>query len=213
MNLRSLSLILGLLLAAFPTFVWAREKISEVDLKTADGKEAETFIQDLGDRGIAMLTGKSLSKTERRNRFESLFVTAFDYERIGKFVLGQFRRSVSASEMKEYLDLFRGMVVRVYAARFGEYNDEKFQTLGSRIIDRKVDTVIVSSKIIRRNDSKVMIEWHLYKHRNGDFKIFDVVVEGVSMALTQRSEFSSILQNGGIQGLMTELRRQKKSDR
>lgn len=211
MNLRFLSLVLGVLLSVSPSFICA--KPSEGDLSATDGKEAETFIQNLGDQGISMLTGKSLSKEERRKRFESLFVKAFDYERIGKFVLGQFRRSVSASEMQEYLTLFKGMVVRVYAARFGEYNDEKFQTLGSRIIDKKVDTAIVSSKIIRKNDSKVMIEWHIYKDKNGEFKIFDVVVEGVSMALTQRSEFSSILQNGGIQGLMNELRRQKKSDR
>ncbi|UNM05916.1 MAG: ABC transporter substrate-binding protein [Holosporaceae bacterium] len=135
---------------------------------------------------------------------------AFDYERIGKFVLGRFRRDVKPADMKTYLGLFKGMVVRVYAARFGEYDDEKFEVYDSRIIDKKVDTAIVSSKIIRRNNSKVQIEWHIYKSKSGTYKIFDVVVEGVSMALTQRSEFAAILQRDGISGLINQLQSQKK---
>ncbi len=136
---------------------------------------------------------------------------AFDYERIGKFVLGRFRRDVKPAEMKTYLDLFKGMVVRVYAARFGEYDDEKFEVYDSRIIDKKVDTAVVSSKLIRRNNSKVLIEWHIYKSKAGTYKIFDVVVEGVSMALTQRSEFAAILQRGGISELIDQLKSQKNS--
>ena len=139
---------------------------SKEDLGTSDGKEAEQFIQDLGDKGIKTLTGSGLSAQERQRRFESLFVVAFDYERIGKFVLGRFRRDVKPDEMKKYLGLFKGMVVRVYAARFGEYDEEKFEVTGNRIIDNKVDTVVVSSRIIRRNDSKVSIEWHIYKSKN-----------------------------------------------
>lgn len=184
--------------------------VSKKDLSVAkDGKGAENFIQDLGNKGIQSLTGKDLSETERRKRFEGLFVGAFDYDRIGKFVLGRFRGQVNADDMKEYLSLFKDMVVRVYAARFGEYNNETFKVSGSRVVDKKVDTMIVSSKIIRPNDSKIALEWHMYPTKTGDFKIFDVVVEGVSMALTQRSEFSGILQQGGIKKLIEELKVQK----
>jgi phospholipid transport system substrate-binding protein len=186
------------------------DNVSEKDLSQAkDGKNAENFIQDLGDKGIKTLTGKDLSEGERRKRFEALFVVAFDYDRIGKFVLGRFRRQINEADMKEYLSLFKDMVVRVYAARFGEYNQETFKVSGSRVIDKKVDTMIVSSKIIRPNDSKIALEWHMYQDKTGGFKIFDVVVEGVSMALTQRSEFSAILQQGGIKKLIEDLKVQK----
>lgn len=204
-----------LLIQTFMSFIFlsaafcVHAKPTDNDLGVHDGKEAEKFIQELGDKGISTLTGDGLSAKERRRRFEDLFVVAFDYNRIGKFVLGRFRRDVKPAEMKTYLDLFKGMVVRVYAARFGEYNDEKFEVYSSRIIDKKVDTAIVSSKLIRRNDSKVLIEWHTYKNQSGQFKIFDVVVEGVSMALTQRSEFAAILQRGGISALIEELRQRK----
>ena len=196
------------MMAVFSTVIAA--DVSQKDLSVVkDGKNAEVFIQDLGNKGIQSLTGKDLNETERRKRFENLFVGAFDYDRIGKFVLGRFRGQVNEADMKEYLSLFKDMVVRVYAARFGEYNNETFKVSGSRVVDKKVDTMIVSSKIIRPNDSKISLEWHMYPTKSGDFKIFDVVVEGVSMALTQRSEFSSILQQGGIKKLIEELKTQK----
>lgn len=197
--------------------VWAKDEPKENKKSNTpqsisqekDGKSAENFIQDLGDKGIKTLTGKQLAEEERRKRFETLFVEAFDYGRIGKFVLGRFRREISAENMNEYLSLFKDMVVRVYAARFGEYNNEKFTVSGSHVIDKKIDTMVVSSKIVRPNDSKISIEWHMYQDKSGSWKIFDVVVEGVSMALTQRSEFSGILQQGGINQLIEDLRKKK----
>lgn len=202
--------LIVLFVAALLPMVSGVATVSQKDLSVSqDGKKAEAFIQDLGNKGIKTLTGKELSETERRKRFEELFVKAFDYERIGKFVLGRFRRQVGADDMKEYLSLFKDMVVRVYAARFGEYNNETFKVESSRVVDKKIDTMIVSSKIIRPNDSKIALEWHMYATKVGDFKIFDVVVEGVSMALTQRSEFSAILQQGGIKKLIENLKTQK----
>lgn len=186
------------------------ETITETLTEDQDGKNAEKFIQDLGDKGIKTLTGKDLSESERRKRFESLFVVVFDYENIGKFVLGPFRRQVGAEDMKEYLSLFKDMVVRVYAARFGEYNHEKFNVTSNRVTNSKgKSTMIVSSHILRPNDSKISIEWHMYKNKSKEFKIFDVIVEGVSMALTQRSEFLGILQNGGIKKLIENLKTKK----
>jgi phospholipid transport system substrate-binding protein len=170
------------------------------------GEKSRQFIQDLGDRAIKSLTGRELSIQERRNRFEQMFVEDFDYERIGKFVLGRFRQGVLKEDMERYLKLFKSTIVSTYAARFGEYNHEKFKATSGKISDGRGTSVIVSSQIIRPNDSKVMIEWHLYEDKEKFLKIYDVVVEGVSMALTQRSEFTGILQSkNGIKGLIEEL--------
>lgn len=199
-----LSFCLTLSLFSLPAF--CGDSVAQNVSEAQDGKNSEKFIQDLGDKGIKTLTGKDISEAERRKRFEALFIVAFDYDRIGKFVLGPFRRQVSADDMKEYLGLFKDMVVRVYAARFGEYNHEQFKVTASRA---NKETMIVSSQILRPNDSKISIEWHMYKDKAGEFKLFDVVVEGVSMALTQRSEFLGILQSGGIKKLMEDLKKKK----
>ncbi len=173
-------------------------------------QKGQAFIQDLGDRGIAELTGKNLSEKERRANFEKLFKEAFDYERIGKFVLGRHRKAMAA-RMDEYLKLFKDTIVRTYAARFGEYNHEKFKVLSSRSTGKPKTgqiTLVVVSEILRPNGTKVSIEWQVYRKPDGSFMIYDVVVEGVSMALTQRSEYGSIIQNqGGVAGLLERMRK------
>ncbi len=175
------------------------------------GQEAENFIQELGDKAIKNLTGKELSREERNKKFEGMFVKAFDYEKIAKFVLGRNRRDAKPDEMQEYIPLFKSTIVSTYAARFGEYQQEKFKVHANRIVNKDVDTIIVSSQIIRPDGSKIAIEWHLYEDKNKELKIFDVVVEGVSMALTQRSEFNAILQReGSLRGLNNVLKNRQK---
>lgn len=182
----------------------------EVDPKKSLERQAEDFIQDLGDKAIKNLTGKELTREERNKKFEGMFVRAFDYEKIGKFVLGRYRRDAKPDEMKEYIQLFKSTIVQTYAARFGEYQEEKFKVTSNKKVDKDVATIIVSSQIIRPNDTKISIEWHLYKDKEDEFKIFDVVVEGVSMALTQRSEFNAILQKeGSLHGLNEVLRKRQ----
>lgn len=185
---------------------------SQNNVQNDKGEKARQFIQDLGDRAIKSLTGKELTIQERRNRFEKMFVEDFDYERIGKFVLGRFRKGGAAEDIERYLKLFKSTIVSTYAARFGEYNHEKFKATSGRVSNNKGTSMIVSSQIIRPNDSKVMIEWHIYENSQKLLKIYDVVVEGVSMALTQRSEFTGILQSeNGIKGLIEELENRQKN--
>ncbi len=196
----------GLLLICF-TFL-----AEGADPQNDKAEQARQFIQDLGDRAIKSLTGKELTIQERRNRFEQMFVEDFDYGRIGKFVLGRFRRGAIVEDIERYLKLFKSTIVSTYAARFGEYNHEQFKATSGRVADDKGTSMIVSSQIVRPNDSKVMIEWHLYENKQKVLKIYDVVVEGVSMALTQRSEFTGILQSkNGIKGLIEELENRQKS--
>ena len=166
--------------------------------------QAKKFIQDLGDEGIKKLTGSTLTEAQRRQNFEELFVEKFDYRRIGQFVLGRYRKAAK-DRMEEYLKLFKDTIVRTYAARFGEYNNEKFKATS---VVKNSKSHVVKSHILRPNNSKVLIEWHMYIDKDGQFKIYDVVVEGVSMALTQRSEYGAIITNkGGIDGLIEQLKR------
>jgi len=176
------------------------------------GKGAEDFIQDLGNKAIEKLTGKQLTREERNKKFEKMFVSAFDYEKIGKFVLGRYRRDAKPTDMDEYIELFKKTIVSTYASRFGEYHGEKFKVIGNKIVDKDVSTIVVQSQILRPNGTKISIEWHLFQNNNKEYKIFDVVVEGVSMSLTQRSEFNAILQKeGSLHGLNGVLKNRQSS--
>jgi phospholipid transport system substrate-binding protein len=165
------------------------------------------FIQELGDQAIKIIADKSLNQGTRREQFGKLFTASFDVPAIGRFVLGRYWRTATPQQQTDYLKLFGAYVVSVYSERFANYSGEKFKVLGSRKEDDSASTV--SSEIERPNGGPpIHIDWRVVKGAEG-FKITDVIVENLSMAVTQRSEFASIIDRGGgnIDGLLDLLRK------
>ena len=142
---------------------------------------------------------------ERRIQFSQLFHDDFDALGIARFVSGRYWRTASQEDQQEFLSLFDDYVVFVYTARLGDFGGATFTILGSRSDD---DGAIVSTAVSSPGStSPLKIDWRLVAH-NGAYKISDVIVEGISMSITQRSEFASVIQrNGGqVQGLIAMLR-------
>jgi phospholipid transport system substrate-binding protein len=152
------------------------------------------FIQNLGDRAIQILQDRQLSQKERESSFNKLFTEGFDVEQIGRFVLGRHWNVATPDQQQEYLKLFATYVVAVYANRFSQYSGEKFAVGASQLAP---DGASVASQIIRPNGGPpINIVWKISK-LGDSFKIRDVIAENLSMAVTQRAEFSSIVERGG----------------
>lgn len=120
--------------------------------------------------------------------------------------MGRYWNQATDEQKKEYLRLFESMVVETYAKRFGEYQGQQVVVNKSRSEGEK--DAIVNSKIVSQDGSPdVQLDWRV-RYKNGEYRIVDVLVEGVSMTLTQRSEFSSVIQRGGgnIDVLIEKLR-------
>ena len=166
---------------------------------------AEQFITSLADDAISSLTGKTLTEKERQQKFRKLLNSYFDISGIGKWALGRYWRKTSESERLEYLVLFENLIVTTYANRFNKYTKEKLIVKGS---SSRGKFVLVKSQINGGKEKPIRIEWRVTSP-NGSYKIFDIVIEGVSMIRTQRSEFSSVIRrNGGkVSGLLAELRK------
>jgi phospholipid transport system substrate-binding protein len=167
--------------------------------------EASEFVARLAERAIEGLTEKDIPLAERTQRFRLLLTEGFDVPQIGRFVLGRYWRVATEEERAEYLKLFEDFIVHNYATRFGEYAGENLKIGGaSRTAE---GDVTVYSELLRPNGAPVKVEWKLRQH-DSSFKITDVAVEGVSMTITQRDDFSaSIQRNGGkVEGLLTMLR-------
>jgi phospholipid transport system substrate-binding protein len=171
--------------------------------KEAGAQDARAFVANLGNQAIQVL-GPSVSPTQRVARFRQLFQDDFDVPGIGQFVLGRYWRTASPEEQQEFLRLFQEYIVQAYAARLGEYGGEPFRVLGSR---PNGDETVVTSQIDRPNAGRVLVDWYL-TNRGGGLKITDVYVGGVSMKVTQRDEFASVIQrNGGrVDALLAQLR-------
>ena len=153
---------------------------------------AEKMIANLGEQAITALK-KTTDKAERQDEFNRLLNKHFDMDTIARFALGKYWNQATPQEQKEYTALFKTMVIKVYSKRFEEYTGQDFTVTGSKPAGR--DDILVNSLIVPQgNGPRVTVDWRV---RNG--KIIDVIVEGVSMSVTQRSEFASVIQRGGGQ--------------
>ncbi len=173
-------------------------------IPAAAAADAAALITNLGNRALDVL-GKNATPAQRVARFHELFREDFDVPGIARFVLGRYWKDATPEQQAEFVRLFEDYIALVYSGQLAAYNGETLKVTGSR---PEAAGAIVSSEIIRPSGSPpVKVEWHL-TDRNGTYKINDVAVDGISMAVTQRSEFASVIQrNGGqVEGLITMLR-------
>lgn len=162
------------------------------------------FISNMGNQALAMLS-RPASSAQRAREFRSLFHRDFDVPQIARFVLGPYWRAATPMQQQEFMHLFENYVALAYSTRLSQYSGSRLVVTGSRPIP---GGAVVDSRVARPSGGPpVAIEWRLTRY-DGSYRIYDVVVDGVSMAVTQRSEFSSVIQRSGgeIEGLLAELR-------
>ncbi len=168
--------------------------------------KSRSFVSNLSSEGIGLISDEALSLDQREKKFRVLLNKNFDMKTIGRFALGRYWKTSSQKQQKEYLDLFEDMIVRVYSKRFSDYNGEELDVVAARP-EGKSDT-LVSSVLVPQSGPKISIDWRVRQKKDGQLKIVDIIVEGVSMSLTQRSDFASVIQRGGgsIDVLLEHLR-------
>jgi phospholipid transport system substrate-binding protein len=171
----------------------------------ASAADPASFIQSLGDSALAQLTG-DVTPEEREAHFRTLFNENFDVPAIGRFVLGRYWNSATPAEREEFLKLFEDLIVQYYSGRFREYSGEQLK-IGEVRADRPGFSTVHSSVVLPRSSEAVRVDWRV-RETDGAYKIIDVMVEGVSMAVTQRAEFASVIQSRGgkLAGLLEALR-------
>jgi len=161
-------------------------------------------INNLGNRALEVL-GKNATPAQRVARFHDLFREDFDVPGIARFVLGRYWKTATPEEQQEFVKLFEDYIALVYSNQLAAYSGETLKVTGSRT---SAEEAIVASEITRSTGSSpVKVDWHL-TDRSGTYKISDVWVDGISMAVTQRSEFASVIQRSGgqVAGLIAQLR-------
>jgi phospholipid transport system substrate-binding protein len=161
------------------------------------------FIRTLGNQAIEVIRS-SASPDQKRAFFHKVLHQDFDLSSISPFVLGPYWRQASEAQRQEFKLLLENHLVSFYGRRFTQYNGESLQVTGSRTEPRGA---VVTSQMIRLQGPPIEVDWRL-SNRGGFYRITDVSIDGVSMALTHRSEFAELIQrNGGqIAGLLTAVR-------
>jgi phospholipid transport system substrate-binding protein len=175
--------------------------------------QASKFIEDLSGQAVEALTDPNISREERETRFRKLLNQHFAVNTIGQWVLGRYWKTATLEERKEYLSLFEDLLVVTYVNRFERYSGETL-SIEKALVDERSGDVVVFSQLNRPDGSAVVsVGWRL-RSMGDSFKVIDVLVQGVSMGQTQRSEFASVIRKHGgkVGGLLAELRQRVKGN-
>lgn len=169
------------------------------------------FVKEMGDKAFASLSEAGLTEEERAKRFRGLLHEAFDLPRIARFTLGRYWRTATESEKAEFVELFEKFVVQAYSARFQDLSGKKLNVIQEREVSES--QALVLSEILIPGKPSVKINWRV-RSKDEMHKIVDVMVEGISMSVTQRDEFAAVIRQtgGNVDGLIKALRRKTASN-
>jgi len=169
---------------------------------------AGKFVQDLGDRAVKIITNKQLSAEQRNAEFAKVLNDSFDVKTIGHFAIGRALNAASPEQQVEYMDLFKALLIRNYGNRMTLASGEHFQVVGVRP-ESDMDTTVLSQISHSDGSKPTTIDWRI-RQKDGNMGVIDVIVEGISLSVTQRQEYASVVQNNGgqIDGLLKTMRDQ-----
>jgi phospholipid transport system substrate-binding protein len=171
-----------------------------------DINRAAQFVQSTGQEMVAAINARQPAAA-RRQRVAGILRQAVDIDGVGRFILGRWWRVATPAEQQEYMTLFEETLIRNLSARFGEYEGVRFSM--GRSQQRTEDDVLVNTIIERPGQAAFNLDWRVGEV-NGQPRMVDVIAEGTSLRLTQRSEYSAVIsRNGGqISALLAAMRQQ-----
>ena len=195
MNFKKYLIKFFLILILFSTFV---EKSFSL--------EPEKFVQSVVDEASAVLT-ENFTKEQKIEKLRSIAKKSVDIKGIGFYTLGSHRKNLSASQKEEYSKLFESYFLKSFASRLSEYTDPKINVTDSKKLNEKY-TIISSVLVATDKRPEVKIDWRIYTKNPDEPLIRDLIIEGLSLARTQKEEFNSIIQSndGDINVLFTNLK-------
>tara|TARA_B100000674_G_scaffold232479_1_gene191219 strand:- start:950 stop:1561 length:612 start_codon:yes stop_codon:yes gene_type:complete len=181
--------------------LWLIGVFSAAQAQTSPDGAAE-FLRKVGDETIVLLKDRSRPKLEKEEELRKILNKSIDMKTIGRFALGKTWREINDEQKARYLKLFRDYVLYSYSKRLLTYAGETFNVVKSRPIRRDA---LVYTLINQASGQPLETYWRI-RRQNNDYYVIDVIVEGISMAVTQRSEFRTVIRQRGIEGFFDSLR-------
>ncbi len=171
-----------------------------------DKNKAVEMIENLTGKGIEEIVNSNASSQEKNEIFRKLFSENLDLDFIGRYVLGRYWRTASATQKKEFINLYREFNVITWSKRFDEFKGKKFVFDGTSSASNP-DQIFVNTKVTMGEGAPVSVKWRVYD-RNNKLKIIDIIIENVSLAQTARNEYTAFIAKSpnGLDGLLENLR-------
>ena len=167
--------------------------------------EPDKFIQSITDEASKVLVD-NFSKEKRMEKLKSIALKSVDIKGIGLYTLGSHRKNLSNSQKEKYSELFEKYFFKSFSSRLSDYTDPKINVLSMEKLNEKY-TIVTSILIATEKNPEVKIDWRVYTKNPDNPLIRDLIIEGLSLARTQKEEFNSVIQSndGDINALFANL--------
>tara|TARA_B110000208_G_scaffold179244_1_gene227865 strand:+ start:357 stop:947 length:591 start_codon:yes stop_codon:yes gene_type:complete len=168
--------------------------------------EADIFVQSTVNRASEALNNK-FSKEEKISKLKEIASQTVDIKGIGSYTLGAYRKTISNDQMEKYEFLFEQYFLKSFASRLAEYSNPEIQVTSKKKLNQNY-TMVSSVLVSTEQRPEVTIVWRIYTKNPENLLIRDLIIEGLSLARTQKEEFSSIIQSndGDINALFDTLK-------
>ena len=172
----------------------------------AHSEEPKIFIETITIEASKILSS-DISKFEKMSGLKVIAKENVDINGIGLYSLGSHRKNLTDSKKKEYLDLFNKYFLKSFSSRLAEYSDPKINVLSQKKLNEKY-TIVSSILLATDKRPEVKIDWRVYTKNKEKPLIRDLIIEGLSLARTQKEEFNSVItsSDNGIEGLFSNLK-------
>ena len=174
---------------------WAALWLSPLHAAEPITAGAQALVEAFAGEGVVLLEDRSAPLAGRAERFRGLLDKYFATDAIARWVLGRHLVQLDAQQQREYRRLFEDLVVYGYVKRFSEYTGERLR-ITRALADAETQATVFSEIERPAGGQPIHVDWRV-GGRDGVYKITDVIVENVSLSQTWRSDFSSVLQQGG----------------
>ena len=167
--------------------------------------EADVFIQSTVNRAAETLNG-SLTKEQRIEKLKEIAKETVDIKGIGLYSLGSYRKDVNKDQLTSYMNIFEEYFLKTFSSRLAEYSNPEIEVNSKKKLNENY-TIVSSTLVATENRPEVKIDWRVYTKNPENLLIRDLIIEGLSLARTQKEEFSSIINSndGNIEALLKNL--------
>ena len=167
--------------------------------------EADVFIQSTVNRAAETLSGE-YTKEERIEKLKDIAKETVDITGIGFYSLGSHRKNISKEQLDNYKKIFEAYFLKSFSSRLAEYSNPEIEVNSKKKINENY-TIVSSTLVATDTRPEVKIEWRVYTKNPDNLLIRDLIIEGLSLARTQKEEFSSIISSndGKIESLLSNL--------
>ncbi len=180
--------------------------IFNTSLANTYSADPKMFVEELVNDAISKLSDKNLNDEEKKNFIENIAVENVDINALGMYTLGELRKSTDTNDLDKYQEAFKKYFLKSLTSRLTDYSSNKFEIISAE--KKSAKYTIVKSKILSSgNKPEIKIDWRVYTKNAEKPLIRDLIVEGLSLARTQKEEFASILNsnNNDINILISKL--------